>query len=222
MRNRHPTDQEIARALKPWHSAFASLLSRAEESVLAAHAVLGLARPTERANDFHRVQRNLFRAWCDETNDLFRFVEEPDGQGLDCIVCSVIPSKPFLIRFGRLKGQTISRNTTRRQSAARAFGTLSSDLLFTDIDDPEPGELRQVTLSYTIEDEGTAGGRPRWFMERVVLLVEHFDCVDKLAEIANYSRPRSIADDARRAVVVPREDELALWRGQIQEARNSA
>ena len=220
--NTHPTDNEIVRALGPWHTSMAGIAREAEDKVLSAIAILGLPRLTERAGDFHRVLRNLFRSWCDETNDLFRMIEERDGLGLDCMVCDLIIGKPFIIRFGRLNLDIVKRNTTRRQRVARAHGTLSSELLFPDMDEPELGELRQVTLAYTIEDEGTAAGRPRWFMEKVYLLVEHFDCVDRLAEVARFDRPTSIESDARRAVAAPRADELRAWRIQIRRARNSA
>ncbi len=220
--NTHPTDDEIVRALGPWHSSMAGIAKDAEDRVLSAIAILGLPRLTERAGDFHRVLRNLFRSWCDETHDLFRMIEERDGLGLDCMVCNLITGKAFIIRFGRLNLDIVKRNTSRRQTAARRHGKLSSELLFPDMDDPEVNELRQVTLAYTIEDEGTAAGRPRWFMERVWLLVEHFDCVDHLAEVAQFDRPTSITTDTRRAVAAPRADELKAWRKKIRRARNTA
>lgn len=218
----YPSDSDISQTLKPWYSSFASIAADAEQAVLSGIAILGLPRPSERANDFHRVFRNLFRKWCDESNGLFRLIEERDGLGLDFLVCDLIPDKPFIIRFGRLKDDRVSRNSTGRQNSARKYGTLSSEWLFPDLDEPRPGELRQVTLAYTIQDEGTEAGRPRWYMEEVLLLVEHFDGIDRLAEIAHYSRPTSIAEDTRRAVAAPRQDQLELWRKQIRRASDGA
>lgn len=91
----HPTDNEIVRALGPWHRSMAGIAKDAEDRVLSAIAILGLPRLTERAGDFHRALRNLFRSWCDETNDLFRMIEERDGLGLDCMVCNLITGKPY-------------------------------------------------------------------------------------------------------------------------------
>jgi hypothetical protein len=215
----HPTDAEIVRALTPWFPSIASLQEAAEERQLQAVGILGVPRRSERAGDFHRAWRTLARFWCDETNGLFRLVEEKEGLGLDCIVCELIPDKPFVIRPGRFNGSIVKRNSSHRQNSARAHGKLSSEFLFPGLDDPAPGQLRQVTTAYSIEDDRTLGGKPAWYMAKLQLGREQFDGFELLADISHYSAPVAIAEDVKRVVGVARQDELEAWRKQIGDAR---
>jgi len=215
----HPTDAEIVRALTPWFPSLASLLEATEERQLQAVGILGIPRRSERAGDFHRAWRTLSRFWCDETNELFRMVEEKEGLGLDCIVCTVIPEKPFVLRIGRFNGSMVKRNSSHRQNSACAQGKLSSDFLFPGLDDPGPDQLRQVTITYWIEDDRTLGGIPAWYMAKLQLVREQFDGIELLADISRYGAPVAIAEDVRRVVAVPRQEELEAWRKQIGDAR---
>lgn len=221
MKHQHPSPVEMEMALRPWFSTFSDIVKRVEDDVLSVTALLGLARAQERAGDFHRGLRTKFRSWCDETNDLFVMVEERDGLGLDVVRCNLVIDKPFIIRTGRLNGSEIRRNGSNRQATARASGKLSSDLLFPELDDPSPRKMQQITLAYSIEDEGTRRGIPAWYVGRLALGVERFDGFDELAEIDSYSQPENFAEDVRRAVAVPNDEELALWRRQIRRAREA-
>jgi hypothetical protein len=218
----HPTDSEIIRALAPWHPSFSTIFEAVEERHLQAIGILGIPRRTERAGDFHRAWRTLSRFWCDETNGLFTMAEENEGLGLDCIICSLIPEKPFAIRPGRFNGFIVKRNSSMRQNSARRCGILSSDFLFPGLDKPTADQLRQVTLAYSLENDRTLGGIPAWYMVKLQLLKELFDGIEVLADIAHYSAPVAIAEDVRRVVAVPRADELERWRNQIGDARKHA
>ena len=215
----HPTDQEILHALQPWFTSFSTVFQMGEDAQLRAVGLLGIPRATERAGAFHWASRTFFRSWCDETNGLFRFGEEKDGMGLDFIVCNLIHGKPFIIRFGRLNNLGVKRNSTHRQETARAHGVLSSEFLFAGLDEPEPGELRQVTLVYTLEDDQTLGGIPAWYVSRLSLVKEQFDGADHLADVDRFLPPASISEDVRRVVATPHPEQLALWRKQIGDAR---
>lgn len=151
---------------------------------------------------------------------MFQLVEEPDGQGLDYIICYLIPGKPFAVRFGRINNGRIKRNSTRRQTDAQSCGILSSELLFDDLDRPDGSGMRQVTLAYSIENEGTEAGRPRWYMESVMLMLEHFDYAEPLSPVLKCHPPESVVDDVRRAVVTSKPEEVDRIRAEIRFARD--
>ena len=215
----HPNDDEIVQCLHPWHVSLATLLEGAEDRHLKGIGILGLSRRTERAGDIRRGWRTLSRFWCDETNGLFAMSEEDERSGLDCMICNLIPEKPFAIRTGRFNGRVVKRNSSQRENIARRNGRLSSDLLLPGLDKPSVDELRQVTLAYSIENDRTLGGMAAWYMSKIQLVREQFDGIDVLAEIARYDAPTMVFEDARRVVAVPRTDELELWRTQIRNAR---
>lgn len=216
----NPTNAEIVDCLEPWFPTFSDVFLSAEEAQLRAVGVLGLPRRGERSGDWHRALRNNFRIWCDETNNLFRMIEERDGLGLDCIVCTLIDGKPFAIRFGHRNKNIIKRNRTLRQCAAASSGVLSSDFLWEECEDVQPGQLRQVTLAHRLAHDETLGGVPAWYMDQVSLVREWPDSVQELAVVATFEPPASIFTDPRRVVAVPRAKELAKWRRMIGHAQS--
>lgn len=217
----HPHYNEIVDALSPFHKCFEGVCSDIERMQLRACAVLGIPRRSERANDWHRAWRNCFGTWCEETGRLFEFIEEPDRSSLDYMVCHLLPERPFSIRFGRVNNGRIKRNGTRRQNGARAHGMLSSEFLIEDIDEPDPGELRQITLAYSLQDDFTEGGFPAWWMDRLVIGRETFDGFDELSEVATFSAPASSTYETERVVYVPRE-ERKRWRRDLKDAMGGA
>lgn len=189
---------------------------------LRACSVLGLPRRTERATDWHRALRNLFLPWCDETDGRFTFMAESDRFSLDYMICHSILDKPFAIRFGRLNNGTIRRNGSRRQTSARSHGFLSSEFLIEGMDEPDPGELRQVTLAYSLDRDYTEGGLPAWYMDRLVIGKETPDGFDELDTVATFDAPLASVPQPVRAVYIPRASERDRWRREFREAMGNS
>jgi hypothetical protein len=178
-----PSGIELAQILEPWFPVFAVVHQAAMRDQLAAVPILGLPRKTERANDLHRAIRNNFRRMCDLADPLLRLEEEPDGSGLDYLVCSMTDT-PFAIRWGRFHKSTIHRNDTLRsrsyQEQGGLFGVLPGETT---------GEMQTITIGHTIEDDFTEAGRPQWWVGKLLLLKERPDESEVITTIHVYSRP---------------------------------
>jgi hypothetical protein len=151
---------------------------------LAGVPVLGLPRKTERANDFHRTWRENLRTACNFADPLLTLMEEPDGQGLDCLVCRTDPEMPFAVRWGLYNGQTIQRNPTGRTNEVYEQGIMH----FAE-DDLNPREMPVVSLGFTLEDDYTEVGVPQWWFGKLVLLRERRNFCEFITDVHVYQKP---------------------------------
>jgi hypothetical protein len=160
--------------------------------------------------------------WCDETDGRFEFVSESDQFSLDYLLCNLILGKPFAIRFGRLNNGEIRRNRSRRQTGARACGLLSSEFLIQDFDDPEPSQIKQTTMAYSLADDRTEGGSPAWWIRRLVIGRETLNGFHELDQIAEFERPESVFGPEARVVYVPKAENRQRWRQEFTTAMGGA
>ncbi|MDP9173408.1 MAG: hypothetical protein M3O30_06025 [Planctomycetota bacterium] len=220
MRESQPENQDFVHMLEPWFPLFARVGKAALRDFHAAIPMLGLPRKTERANDLHRAWRNNFRNVCDLAEPMLALREEPDGQGLDYLLCQMNPDMPFVLRWGRTDGETIHRNRTERNRTIQAQGRLFASM------EPDPSELPVLTLAHTIEDEYTQAGRSCLWMGRLFLVRERpGENSETITEVHVYQNPSYGAGaetDVPPAIVVARQNEREEWGQIIQQIRDSA
>lgn len=218
MAKSQPSSIELSHLLQPWFPLFARVGTAAERDVLAAMSLLGIPRHTERAGDFHRAWRNNLRRVCDMASQFFTLREEPDGRGLDYLICQMNPKVPFVLRWGRYNGITVRRNRTERTTLNQEQG-----LLF-DLMESDPSELPVLTLAHTIEDEFTIVGRSQLWIGRLYLVRERQHESEIVAEVHVYSPPDRAAAtfETPAPIIARRNDEDAEWRRIVEGIRRQA
>ena len=208
---------EIQQTLFPLYDG---VFSSAWRDVRRAEPILGLPRKGERAGDMHRAIRSNFQVACECQNiEVLELIEEPEGKALDYLVCTVNPDHPMAVRWGHYKdGEVLRRNRTSRQDQARGQGYLFSGL------DDEVDGLPQVTLGYVLGDDYTEGGRPCWFLSRLVLLRERYDKPESIAEIARYKPPSAErrANKAPSVVIRSRETDVQRFTALLEGVKKTA
>jgi hypothetical protein len=218
MAERQPSSIELSDQLQPFFSLFARVGTAAERDVLAGMAVLGVPRHTERASDFHRAWRNNLRRVCDLAPQFFTLREEPEGKGLDYLICNLNPKMPFTLRWGRYNGTTIRRNRTERTAINQEQGVLFDSLL-----EGLP-ELPVLTLAHTIEDEFTFVGQSQLWIGRLYLLREREEQSEVITEVHVYSPPNrsTVNFETPAPIIVQRQDEDGEWQRIINDIKRSA
>jgi hypothetical protein len=213
MSQSQPSNAELVHLLEPWFPLFSRVGAAAERDFLAAVPLLGIPRKTERANDMHRAWRSNLRRVCDLAEPSLVLREEPDGKGLDYLLCQMNPEMPFVLRWGRFNGETIRRNRTDRSAQVQEQGRLFASM------EPDASELPTVTLAHTIEDEYTQAGRSCLWIGRLVLLRERTDESEVITEVHIYQKPEFDAlagDGVPTPLVVARQNEKEEWEQIIQ------
>jgi hypothetical protein len=201
--------------LEPWFSLLGSVGSATQRDQLAAIPILGMPRRTERANDFHRAWRKNLSTVCKFADPLLTMVEEPEGQGLDYLVCKMDPDRPFILRWGRYNGLTIRRNGTQRSRTVQEQG-----VLFAGCEDAD--EMQAATLGFTIENDYTEAGIPCWYYGRLVLLRERREVSEFITDVWVYSPPAVNAGgeyEAPAPIVTAREQEVEDWERIVSDIR---
>ncbi len=217
MAESQPSSIELAKRLQPWFPLFARVGTAVERDVLAAIPLLGLPRKTERANDFHRAWRNNLRRVCDLASQFFELQEEPDGQGLDCLLCKMDPEMQFLLRWGRYNGNCVRRNRTERSKQFQEQGRFWAPA------EPDSSELASLTLAHTIEDEFTVVGQSQMWVGRLLLLRERPDESEVVTEVHVYSPPdrTSMIGEVPAPIIVERQNETEEWQRIVDLVRRS-
>jgi hypothetical protein len=203
-----PSNNDVVHLLEPWFPLFARVGAAAERDFLAGIPILGLPRKTERANDLHRAWRNNFRRVCDLADPLLVLREEPEGQGLDYLLCQMNPEMPIALRWGRFDGERIRRNRTERNNQIQEQGLLFGSM------EPDSSDLPSITLAHTIEDEYTEAGRSCLWIGRLLLLRETAGESEVITEVHVYQRPdrsNEPENDVPAPIVSARHDEIRLF-----------
>ncbi|MGA2582620.1 MAG: hypothetical protein ABSG31_05035 [Tepidisphaeraceae bacterium] len=218
MSESQPPNAELVHLLEPWFPLFSRVGAAAERDFIAAIPFLGLPRKTERANDLHRAWRNNFRRVCDLAEPSFLLREEPEGQGLDYLLCQMNMDLPFVMRWGRFDGETIRRNRTERSKQIQEQGRLFATM------EPDAAELPTVTLAHTIEDEYTEAGQSCLWIGRLLLLRERPDESEVITEVCVYQKPNRdpSVNDLPPPLVHARQNETEEWGQLIQQIKHSA
>jgi len=218
MSENQPSNAKLVRLLEPWFPVFAEIGSAALRDFKAAIPLLGPPRKTERANDLHRAWRNNFRRACDFAEPLIILREEPDGEGLDYLLCQMNPDIPFVLRWARFDGEAVRRNRTQRSKQVQEQGRLFASM------ERDATELPTVTLGHTIEDEYTEAGRSCLWIGKLVLLRERWKESEVIAEAHVYSPPgpdASVSGEAPAPLISARQGELEQWGQMINRIRSA-
>lgn len=219
MSESQPSNAELVHHLEPWFPLLGRVVEHSMQRHKIAVPILGLPRRTERANDLHRAIRESFRAVADHADPLIELKEEPEGQGLDYLIWRIIPDRPFTMRWGRHNGGTIRRNRTHRtreiQEQTLLFGSSEAD--------EQSTAMPTCSLSFTIEDDYTEVGVPKWWIGRLYLVRERAVQSEVVTEAWVYQPPAedAAAFEAPPPVVAAREAELQEWGEMIADIRQN-
>jgi hypothetical protein len=82
------------------------------------------------------------------------WAEEPEGQGLDYLVCRLIAEKCFALRWAHFDGVTVKRNHTQRTKEVQ-----EQQWLFGAFDETKEG-MPVVTMGYQWAYDYTEAGMP--------------------------------------------------------------
>ena len=174
---------EIAQTIEPYENGFSEVFNLAFQDVGRTVQLLGIPTKIERANCMHRAIRNLMRPFCENLLPLLEFIEEPDGQGKDYIIIHPEESKSLALCWGRYGNGQIRRCPTVRNKHIHGQG-----LLFP-LEDESSIPRITATLGYDVADDFTEGGKPCWWMQRLVLLRERYRESEFIRDICCYEKP---------------------------------
>lgn len=219
MNEDQPSNAELVQNLEPWFPLMGRVFDHAMYRHKAAVPILGLPRKTERANDLHRAIRENFRTVAELAAPFFELKEEREGKGLDYLIWRIIPDVPFAMRWGIHNGGTINRNRTLRTKEVQ-----EQTMLFGAPADAEYGaSMPTCSVSFTIEDDYTEVGVPKWWMGRLYLIRERAMQSEVMTEAHVFTPP--IEDSAHfevpPPVVAAREEEVAEWGQMVDQIRQN-
>lgn len=212
------SNAEARRLIEPWAESFADVFQTCFRAVARLTQTLGHPHQTERANVVHWALREYFKRFCalDGIDRWLDVVEEPDGGGLDFLVLKT-GSEPIALRFGRWNKGCVRRNATTRTSSA-----VEEQLLITEFGefDKTLGGYPHFTLAYTVEDEGSAGGAPTWWFNRVVLIRELEGDSEFIFDVAIFKKPRRLTSSIPPPpVIVGRDADVQRWQKLANKLR---
>lgn len=197
-------NEGIVAVCEPFYPAFEHMFRRAWLNVEDAVSVLGIPTKVERANWMHSAIRSELRRFCDLMEPIVQFLEEPDGQGLDCMLIDAVQEHDLALRWGRYGDGHINRNRSHRQLGIQGQGHLP-------FAEPTDKETITATIGYTVEDDYTEGGHPAWWLGRLVLVRERTSGSEYIHDICVYSKPHNSAEYsvlADRGIAIRRRERL--------------
>ncbi len=174
---------EIAQAIEPFEEGLSKAFPLAWDNVIRTVPQLGNPTKIERANCMHRAIRNVLQPICEDFSPILEFVEEPDGQGKDYIIINPKESDSLALCWGRHGDGQIRRCPTVRNQYIYDQG-----LLFP-LEDESSSPRITATIGYDVADDFTEGGKPCWWMQRLVLIRERHRCSEFIKTICYYEKP---------------------------------
>ena len=185
-------NKRIVAACEPFYPALNRVFCLAWQNVIDAVLLLGNPTKVERANMMHAALRTELRLFCDQLEPVLQFIEEPEGQGLDCMLIDIGKNQKLAIRWGRFGDGRIRRNNTHRTRDVQGQGYLS----FCDSAGDEVNETITASIGYDVADDFTEGGQPAWWLQRLVLIRERKRESEYIHDIRVYPRPEKEGDDS--------------------------
>jgi len=200
-------NEEIARAVEPWHPVLEQAFRTSWADMMALGQIMGERRKGERAMDMHACVRNVLQVACDYAEPFLTLVMEPEGQGLDYCVLDW-SGMAIALRWGHYPERIgrVRRNSTDRTRLVQEQGTMFAGL------DKQRGEMPLASVVYTVEDDYSEAGIEQWWMSRLLLAREWTDDTELIQEIAAYNKPSR--EETERAVAEPR---IAAKRRDLDE-----
>lgn len=174
---------EIAEIIEPFEKGLSKMFRLAWDEVIRTVPQIGIPTKIERANCMHRAIRNVMRPFCEILSPVLEFVEEPDGQGKDYIVLDSGKSKLLALCWGRFGNGEIRRSQTIRNQFIQEQG------YFPYAQDVEVTQVT-ATIGYDIADDFTEGGKPCWWIQRLVLLRERYRESEFIKDVCVYEKPK--------------------------------
>jgi hypothetical protein len=175
---------DIAQVIEPFEKGFSKVFRLAWKGVIRTVPYLGIPTKIERANCMHRAIRNLMRPFCETLSPILEFVEEPDGQGKDYIIIDSGKSKSLALCWGRFGNGEIRRSQTIRNQFIQEQGYLFA------IEDGLSATQVTATIGYDVADDFTEGGKPCWWIQRLVLLRERCRESEFIKNVCCYKKPK--------------------------------
>lgn len=219
MNEDQPTNAELVQHLEPWFPLIGRVFDHAMYRHRAAVPILGLPRKTERANDLHRAVRENFRTVAEMAAPFIELKEEREGKGLDYLVWRIIQDMPFTMRWGIHNAGTINRNRTDRTTEVR-----EQTMLFGHPADEENGtSMPTCSVGFTIEDDYTEVGIPKWWIGRLYLIRERKMQSEVMTEAHVYPPPVEDGNgfEVPPPVVAAREQEVEEWGEMVERIRRN-
>lgn len=178
---------EIAQIIEPFQEGFSEMFHLAWFEIIRTVPQLGIPTKIERANCMHRAIRNVMRPLCESLSPVLEFVEEPDGQGKDYIIIDSGKSKLLALCWGRFGNGEIRRRQTIRNQFIQGQG------YFPYAQDVGANQVT-ATIGYDIADDFTEGGKPCWWIQRLVLLKERYRESEYIKDLCVYEKPKEEAE----------------------------
>lgn len=174
-------NEELVEAVSRYYPGLIPVFELAWRSVVDDAITSGIPNKVERAGIMHKNLRSELRPFCDELDPVVQLVERTDG--LDYLLIDLGDKRSVIARVGRWpENNSIRRNPTHQQRAIQVQQLLD----FVEVDRVE----MVATIGYTVEDDYTEAGVPRWWMGRIVLLREHPDETEYVQDIAVYKKEK--------------------------------
>lgn len=175
---------EIAQIIEPFEEGFSEMFLLAWDGVIRTIPYIGIPTKIERSNCMHRAIRNIMRPLCETLSPILEFVEEPDGQGKDYIIIDSGMSKSLALCWGRFGNGEIRRSQTIRNQFIQEQGYLFG------IEDGLDSTQVTATIGYDVADDFTEGGKPCWWIQRLVLLRERYRESEFIKDVCVYEKPK--------------------------------